>query len=368
MKILEIIPQLSQGGAERFVVDLCNELSVRHNVTLVVLHNIDRTGFFLEEISKRVKVISMNKRKGFDLSLFFKIRNLIKKENPDIVHTHLRAIVYSLLAYLVPSHTKYIHTVHNDAVKEAGDGISRICRKFAFKTKRVIPVTISEESKKSFIDFYGITPPMIYNGRPAYKESAELQKVKYELDSLRTNSDVPMIVNIARVCLQKNQLILAKAIEELNQRGKNVELAIIGRIDNSPYSEELQDFESTHVHLLGTRNNPRDYMKVADAFCLSSLYEGMPITLIECFSVGTIPICTPVGGIKNMIEDGKNGILSAGVSQREIKESLMRFLDLSLLKKKEIGRNSMQSFELYNMETCITKYEYLMNSFYTNNI
>lgn len=80
--------------------------------------------------------------------------------------------------------------MHNDAAKEAKDIISRLCRKFAFKTKRVIPITISEESKKSFIDFYGMTPTMIYNGRPAYKESVDLQKVKQELDSLRTNSDL----------------------------------------------------------------------------------------------------------------------------------------------------------------------------------
>lgn len=37
------------------------------------------------------------------------------------------------------------------------------------------------------------------------------------------------------------------------------------------------------MHLLGTKMNPRDYMAAADAFCLSSIYEGMPITLIECF-------------------------------------------------------------------------------------
>lgn len=364
MKIFEIIPQLSQGGAERFVVDLCNELSVRHNVTLVVLHNMDKTGFFLKEINTRVKVISMNKRKGFDFCLFFKLRNLIKKENPDIVHTHLRAIVYSLLAYLVPSHTKYIHTVHNDAAKEAGDGISRLCRKFAFKTKRVIPVTISEESQKSVIDFYGITSPMIYNGRPTYKESADLQKVKQELDSLRTNSGVPIVVNVARVCPQKNQLVLAKAVEELNKKGTNIELAIIGRINDSPYSKELRGFKSVHVHLLGTRNNPRDYMKAADAFCLSSLYEGMPITLIECFSVGTIPICTPVGGIKNMIEDGKNGILSIGVSQREIEESLMQFIDMSSEEKKVMKLKSLASFSKYDMTTCSCRYEDLMNHFY----
>lgn len=364
MKILEIIPQLSQGGAERFVVDLCNELSMRHDVTLVVLHNIDKTGFFLKEISTRVKVFSMNKRKGFDLGLFFKLRSLVKKENPDVVHTHLRAIVYSFLAYLNPLHTKYIHTVHNDAAKEASDGISRLCRKFAFKTKRVVPITISEESKKSFIDFYGITPPMIYNGRPAYKKSTDFQNVKQELNSLRTNPDVPIIVNVARVCPQKNQLMLAKAVEDLNQKGKNIELAIIGRIDDSPYSEELRDFKSSHVHLLGTRNNPRDYIKAADAFCLSSLYEGMPITLIECFSVGTIPICTPVGGIKNMIEDGKNGILSTGVSQREIEESLMRFIDMSNKEKEIMKLNSFALFSKYDMTTCVYKYEDLMNTLF----
>ena len=42
MKILEIIPQLSSGGGERFVVDLCNELSKEHDVTLMVLHSLDR--------------------------------------------------------------------------------------------------------------------------------------------------------------------------------------------------------------------------------------------------------------------------------------------------------------------------------------
>ena len=45
MKILEIIPQLSSGGGERFVVDLCNELSKEHDVTLMVLHSLDKVDF-----------------------------------------------------------------------------------------------------------------------------------------------------------------------------------------------------------------------------------------------------------------------------------------------------------------------------------
>ena len=285
MKILEIIPQLSQGGAERFVVDLCNELSVRHNVTLVVLHNIDRTGFFLKEVSTRVKVISMNKRKGLDLSLFFQLQSLIKKENPDIVHTHLRAIVYSLLAYLIPSHTKYIHTVHSDAAKEAGDGISKLCRKFAFKTMRVTPVTISEESQKSFINFYGITPPMIYNGRPAYKGTEMYNKIRDEFSNLQSRRNSTIIVNVARVQPEKNQLVLAKTIDDMNRQGKYIDLMIIGRYDDSPITPYLNNLNSKYLHLLGEKQNPRDYIKAADAFCLSSVFDffGMPSRLLRLF-------------------------------------------------------------------------------------
>ena len=360
MKILEIIPQLSQGGGERFVVNLCNELSKRHNVTLIVLHSIDRTGFFEKEINQKVNLISMNKRMGMDFGLFFRLRKLIIKERPDVVHTHLRAITYCLPAFLFPSKVKFIHTVHNDAEKEAGSGISKWIRKFAFRTKRVTPVTISEESQRSFVDFYGITPPMIYNGSPAYQDSALLDTVKKELGELKTNPDSKIIVNIARVSPQKNQIALVKAIDNLNKQRIHVDLAIIGRNDDNPITPQLQALDCKQLHLLGTRSNPRDYMKSADAFCLSSVYEGMPITLIECFSVGAIPICTPVGGIKNMIEDGRNGILATGTSEQDIEAAIIRFLNMSEGEKEEMKRNSSASFSKYDMATCAKNYENLM--------
>ena len=52
MKILEIIPQLSSGGGERFVVDLCNELSKEHDVTLMVLHSLDKVDFYLKAVDQ----------------------------------------------------------------------------------------------------------------------------------------------------------------------------------------------------------------------------------------------------------------------------------------------------------------------------
>lgn len=361
MKILELIPQLSQGGAERFVIDLCNELSKDHEVVLVVLHNVDNHGFFQKELSERVRLISMNKRMGMDWKLFFRVAKLIKKEKPNVVHTHLRAILYTILSFTFFSRIKFIHTIHSDAEKEAGEGVSKWCRKFAFGLKRVHPVTISEESKRSFKDFYQLSSTLIYNGRPEYVFNTDISIVQQELEKIRTNKNAKIIVNVARIDPAKNQLALAKAIDNLNKQGHAIELAIIGSKADKQIVNDIETLNSPFVHLLDVRTNPRDYMRAADAFCLSSIYEGMPITLIECFSVGAIPLCTPVGGIINMIQNEGNGLLAKSSNQEDIEEMLKRYLKLDTNKIISLQQESQKSFTKFNMQTCSQQYINLFN-------
>jgi glycosyltransferase involved in cell wall biosynthesis len=356
MKILEIIPQLSQGGAERFVIDLCNDMSKEHEVVLVVLHNVDNHGFFRKELSKQVRLISMNKRMGMDWQLFFRLAKLIREEKPDVVHTHLRGIVYTFLSYIFTSKIKFIHTVHNDAKMEAGGGVSKWCRELAFNLKRVHPVTISEESQRSFEEFYHLPSTLIYNGRPEYNFNTDISAVQQELENIKTNKQAKIIVNIARIQPQKNQLPLAKAIDNLNKQGYAVELAIIGSKADKQIVNNIEALHSPYVHLLDARTNPRDYMRAADAFCLSSIYEGMPITLIECFSVGAIPLCTPVGGIVNMIQDSENGLLAQSSNQEGIEQILQRFLELKDETITNMKDKSLKTFERFNMQHCCQQY------------
>lgn len=357
MKILEIIPQLSQGGAERFVIDLCNELAKEHEVVLVVLHNMDQFGFFRNDLSERVRVVSMNKRMGMDWKLFFRLAQLIRRENPDVVHTHLRAITYLILSLVCrKAKPRFIHTIHSDAKVEAGTGVGKWCRRWAFGTKRVCPVTISEESQRSFENFYCLPSVMIYNGRPPYHWETDISAVRKELEALKVNKHAEIVINVARIDYAKNQLVLAKAIDQLNREGYAVELVIIGNMADRKIVDEIEILKSPYVHLLDVRKNPRDYMRAADAFCLSSIYEGMPITLIECFSVGTIPLCTPVGGIINMIEDGRNGLLAKSFSQMDIEEMLKRFLHIKEDERLFLKKNALYSFGRFAMKRCAERY------------
>ena len=369
MRILEIIPQLNSGGAERFVVDLCNELCKTNDVTLVVFHKVQAFRQYYDELDKKINFICLDKKEGADFSLYLKISKIIKQIKPHVVHSHLSAIVYTSLSSMLFKKAKYIHTVHNDAAIEAEHGLNRSVRKLVFKFHTIHPVTISEISKQSFIDLYHEDSTMIYNGSRPYTipDNSTLSEIKSEIQSLKYNNDAISILNVARIQPQKNQVSLAKAIVNLNNKGYKVELFNIGKPAEQNMVNEIMALNSNYVHLLGVKTNPRDYMLASDAFCLSSLYEGMPITLIECFSVGAIPICTPVGGIKNMILDSENGILAKDCSQEEIEQAIIRFLEMPLVIKSIIKSNSKESFKQYEIQTTTYKYIELMNLLCNNN-
>ena len=94
MKILEVIPNINKGGAERFVVDLSNELSQTNEVILILLFSPSSCDNYYDEVNQNVRIITLDKKRGFDLTLLFRLYRLIKQEKPDVIHTHIRAFSY----------------------------------------------------------------------------------------------------------------------------------------------------------------------------------------------------------------------------------------------------------------------------------
>lgn len=357
--VLEVIAKLSSGGAERFVVDLCNEMSLKRPVTLVVLQKLDPTWFYVNEISDRVKVISLEKSVGFSFKTCIKLIRVIFKEKPMVVHTHLSALYYAFIAaFLFHWRIRFLHTLHNDAIPEAENKFGIWVRKILFYLKLVIPVTISEKSQESFNKLYRCKSVMIYNGRKissVYDKELAAQWKQYKISANTT-----VLLNVASVQKSKNQLLLAKSVQWLINKGYDLTLLIIGRIVDTSIANQINDLGESRIFLLGERTNPRAYMTLADAFCLSSLYEGMPITLIEAFSVGLIPVCTPVGGINNMIADEKNGFLAQSLDEEDYVRVLEKFLNLDEEGKNKMKEEAKQSYQSYTMEKCLLNYENIM--------
>ena len=226
MKIIEYIPQLGSGGGERFTVDLCNELSKRHEVILCISHSLEKYGFYKNDISPQVRVINFNKRKGFDWRLTFRVYKLIRKERPDIVHTHLMAIVYTALSAFLIRKTRFFHTVHNTAKVETDGRIGEKIRRFLFSKRLVTPITISEDSLRSFKKFYNLEAPLINNGRDIPADLKVSYEVEEEFKNYRRNPQTRVIVQLAHIGHQKRQDIMARVADRLMKEGYGYERRI----------------------------------------------------------------------------------------------------------------------------------------------
>lgn len=341
MKIFEIIPNLATGGGEKFVIDLSNTLADKgHDCTIVTLYNPSECDVLRCYVQSNVSTQSLNKRPGADFGCMFRIVRYIHKNRPDVVHAHLSAIMYLLFAAIFCRKIKFYATIHSEAKNEAGVGLSKLIRKILFKTGLVKAITISKESEKSFEKFYGFSTTMISNGCSEYYINPQ---VINEYKSYRIGVDL-LLIHVGRICKVKNQLMLIEAFERILKQGVNARLLIAGRIENKAIFGHIKTHLSDRIVYLGECQDIRAIMSTTDAFCLSSIMEGMPITIIEAWSVGCIPIVTPVGGCVNMVNNGINGFIAESCDVDSYTRSLMEFATTNATSRMNIKRNCISDY------------------------
>lgn len=328
MKIMQIMPEFGLAGAEIMAENLTYGLSRKgHSVILVSFYTRET------EITKRLSqhgfnLVYLDKKLGFDKTIITKLRKIFLKEKPEVVHTHRYVLPYVYVASLGLSH-KIVHTVHNIATKEVGSK-QQILQKILFHSRKVTPVAISPIVKVSILKRYRLKDeqvPMVFNGIDLEKCKP---KTNYGLHEDGT------ILHIGRFTKQKNHSRLVAAFEIVHRQFPGVRLKLIG-------TGELQDEIAKLVKekglgdvvdFLGLQGNVFPFMTNADIFCLSSDYEGMPITLIEAMATGMPIVSTKVGGVPDMIEDGVSGKL-VGLSENELSSAIIEYLNNETLRLRQ---------------------------------
>lgn len=351
MKILQVIPTLGQGGAEHFTIELTNELvKLGYECDIVTLFDITKDNDLFRELNRKSHHYSLKKKKGFDIKCYIRLYQLIKEGGYDVVHAHIGAIPYTLLsAVLLRNKIRFYATIHSEARREAGKSFMRWSRFFLFKHGFCTPVTISEESKKSFDNYYKINAPMIYNGVSNYMGNG--------ISSLRDNETQFLFIHPASCQPVKNQQLLIKAFAKFVEEYPNSKMIWMGRNDSYiTLYESLIPNMVNQFKYIGPVAHVRDYLAQADAMCLSSKMEGMPMTIIEAFSVGCPVLCTPVGGIVNMIKDGENGMLSHSLSVDDYYFMLKRFSCLPSEERTHMKLMASKSFIRYSIENTALEY------------
>lgn len=362
MKIIELNFYLGGGGASRLMADLSNKYaSDKSNsvMTVSVLESESAGNDFIsfkKDLIPSVKYIALNKKSGLGWASLWSVFRLIRKEHPDVVHLHAN-ILLLLLPALFCRKVNYVHTIHTLVTRQYPQGIIKKIANWLYKNGKVIPVTISQECHESYKECFGRQEDiLITNGRESLKTTEKLSSVKNELKDIGVSQDSPIFLHVARHHPVKNHDRMFKTFQRLSDEGMDYQLIVIGD-HYDVYEKQFKGHK--RIHLIGARTNIGDYMSFADFFVLTSDKEGLPLSLLEAMSMGVIPVCTPAGGIKDVLRNGENGFMSKEVSD----ESYYQIVKQALLHRNEISRQAIinEYKEKYSMEVCAKHYMNIYN-------
>jgi len=339
MKIIYGITKSNFGGAQRYVFELAKNAQKAGNDVAVLCGG---HGSLVEKLKlENIRVISLpdlerNMSITKDFKSFLFILKTLKREKPDIFHTNSSKMGgLGNFAGRLACIKKIIFTGHGWAFNENRNWLSKlIIRKFIWYTIIFSHKTIcvSEKTKRdvSWMPFIKKKLCVIYNG----VENFELVP--------RTDSTFT-VGAISELHKVKGLDILLRAWRDFIQ-GKQAKLMIIGEGEERKNLEKLvSDLKiSDSVIFRGFVDNARTQLSTFDIFVLPSRSEAMPYALLEAGFAGLPVIATKVGGIPEIIENEKNGLLIEKENPKQIIEALNKLYENKNLRD-TLGTNLKQT-------------------------
>lgn len=361
VNILIINHSFDIGGIEILVLRMCEAIDrSRFNICLCSFQDVNT----LEKEFKKIQIpiYSLKKKEGIDYSLFFKLQQLIRKLNIDILHTHNSGQwfygVGASLFFLFK--LKIIHTQHSILEKNQAKQLL-LLKLFSLRTYKV--VCVGEYVRKYLKTVARISDSklcLIYNGVNFINNSLNENK-----SILKASIGIPnymkVIGIVARLVLVKNHKALLLAFRTIVNTNKNLVLLIVG---DGELFKELNDFVcrlniKDNVIFLGNRRDVLELMKIMDIFVLCSLSEGLSLTLLEAASIGLPIIATDVGGNKEIVVNNQTGLLVPADNHAILAERLL-YLFKNPSIAKTLGYNAINYCkEKFNLLYMIEAYSQL---------
>lgn len=308
-RVLEIIPTLVRGGAEKQLTLLATGLP-RHEFDVHVCA-LTAGGPYEEKLrGAGIPTTLMGKRWKIDPAAYWRLKRLIGQLKPDLVHTWLFAAnSYGRQAALATGVKCILGGERCVDCWKAWHELA-IDRYLARRSTRIVT---NSSGVRDFYATQGIAADkfvVIPNGIEPFVAAGRLSRARLKVE-LGIPEDVHLIGAVGRLWPQKRYKDLIWAAELLNAARDDMHLLIIG---DGPERDMLMryrdDVRVAHrVHFLGERNDVRDLLPLLDCFWLGSGYEGQSNALMEAMSAGIPVIATDIPGNRDLVLDEETGFL-----------------------------------------------------------
>ncbi len=341
MKILHFISGGDTGGAKTHVLTLIRRLiEIDIEVELMCIME----GVFTKEAKRRgipVKIIPQKKR--YDITVISKICRYINKGNYDLVHCHGARANYIAMFIKRKINIPIITTLHSDYKLDFKDtwykqAVFAPVNSLALRCFKYV-LTVTEAFKKMLIErgFDENRLFVVYNGIDFDYVPDMVEKEEFFSRFGIDYDDTKIYVGIAaRLYAVKGISTFIEAAEMAVNKNKNIVFIIAG--DGSGYEKYETMIKNKSltdkIYMLGHVNDIDSFYNAIDINTLTSLSESFPYALLEGARMKKATISTDVGGISEMIKDGKTGYLVKTMDTKGLCEKILLLSENAQLRKK----------------------------------
>lgn len=365
IRLLQIVTRLDVGGVPKHVLTLIEGLCAEgYDVSVVCREAIESHLKRLSDLGVTVLTVDIKRLPNpiGDVKAARELYRLMKAGGYDIVHTHMSktALLGGLVARFagVPV---VVNTAHNFGVLAFRNPIIRglfwIYDKVLFRLAMDAVVTVSERVRDSVVQcrlIPAVKVRVIRNALDPVPLREQVGAPGEIRQALGLEGKDLLVLTVARLVWFKGLNTLLDATRHVLGEISNMRLVVVGggplRSDLERQAQDLGIRKS--VLFLGERNDVASLLAASDLFVLSSVSEGMPISILEAMALSKPVVATSVGGIPELVVEGKTGLLVPPGDSLRFGEAMIRLLGDSSFRKKagQAGRERLESeFDVASM-------------------
>lgn len=359
--ILHLISDLDIGGTEKMLAELVKHLSKKKYRILVC--SIKPKGLVAQEIQaiKKIRLVSLNVWTKWDISAFFKLYRLLKKERVVILQTYL--FFDNILGRVVGRMASVPIIISGQRYLYEGEPLWRILiDKWTARMSTLI-ISNSAAAKQGLL-WLGIGKQkiqVIYNG----KDFSLYDTIRQDEGPLTTiKKSHALVGTIARLNKVKGHQHFLEAARIILDTMPSTRFIVVGDGPlRKTLEKQVQALQMEHaVRFLGNRKDILPILAQLDISVLSSLAESFPGALLESMGMGKPVVATSVGGIPEMVLDGKTGYLVKPANPRQLAEKILVLLQ-SKERREAMGRNAQEYVQKrFSYQQMVASYEHVYDT------
>lgn len=365
MKILHIIDSGGLYGAEIMLLNLMSEQVAQGLMPILVSigdPGVAEKPLEAEALRRGLRVELFRMRPGPNILGALEVLRFARDERADMLHSHgyKGNILFGFLPRFV-RRMPMVSTVHGWTWS---GGMTRMriyewldSQSLAF-VDRIITVSSAMKEHPRLKNRPGLSLDVVPNGIPLKAEHAGMNSVDHNQDIISFCSHGFTIGAIGRLSPEKGFASLLQVVSALSEQGNEIRLVILGEggLRSSLEAAVRNLGIENKVLLPGYVRNAQQYLPFFSMFAMPSLTEGLPMVLLEAMQAGVPIVATRVGGIPDVLQEGRCGLLISPGCNAELEDGITKVMQNEEAAQERVAAARQQVDEVYSSRAMALKY------------